>query len=77
MLVPTARDWPGGMVQTAAIRPAPDGSWTAPDPLAAFLAAISGWLYAHMSRFVSPASFDAAMGIEYLMMAMIGAKLVF
>ena len=42
--------------------------------LAAFLAAISGWLYAHMSRFISPASFDAAMGIEYLMMAMIGGQ---
>jgi branched-chain amino acid transport system permease protein len=42
--------------------------------IAAFLAAISGWLYAHMSRFISPASFDAAMGIEYLMMAMIGGQ---
>ena len=39
VLVPTARDWPGGVVQTAAIRPAPDGSRTPPDPLAAFLAA--------------------------------------
>ena len=42
--------------------------------IAAFLAALSGWLYAHMSRFVSPASFDAAMGIEYLMMAMVGGQ---
>jgi len=42
--------------------------------IAAFLAALSGWLYAHMSRFISPASFDAAMGIEYLMMAMIGGQ---
>ncbi len=42
--------------------------------IAAFWAAISGWLYAHMSRFVSPATFDAAMGIEYLMMAMVGGQ---
>ena len=42
--------------------------------IAAFFAALSGWLYAHMSRFVSPASFDAGMGIEYLMMAMIGGQ---
>lgn len=40
--------------------------------IAALLAAISGWLYAHMSRFVSPTPFEAGMGIEYLMMAMIG-----
>jgi branched-chain amino acid transport system permease protein len=40
--------------------------------IAAFLAALSGWLYAHLSRFVSPGPFDAVMGIEYLMMAMIG-----
>ena len=42
--------------------------------LAAFLAALSGWLYAHMSRFVSPATFNADMGIEYLMMAMVGGQ---
>ena len=40
--------------------------------IAALLAAVSGWLYAHMSRFVSPTPFEAGMGIEYLMMAMIG-----
>ena len=40
--------------------------------IAAFLASLSGWLYAHMSRFVSPGPFDASMGIEYLMMAMVG-----
>ncbi|MDH7797598.1 MULTISPECIES: branched-chain amino acid ABC transporter ATP-binding protein/permease [unclassified Beijerinckia] len=40
--------------------------------IAAFLAAMSGWLYAHMSRFVSPTPFEAGMSIEYLMMAMIG-----
>lgn len=40
--------------------------------VAALLAAVSGWLYAHLSRFVSPAPFEAGMSIEYLMMAMIG-----
>ncbi|HVV93712.1 MAG TPA: branched-chain amino acid ABC transporter ATP-binding protein/permease [Hyphomicrobiales bacterium] len=40
--------------------------------IAALLAAVSGWLYAHMARFVSPTSFDVTMGIEYLMMAMVG-----
>lgn len=42
--------------------------------IAAFLSALSGWLYAHMSRFISPGPFDAAMGIEYLMMAMVGGS---
>ncbi|GMO93264.1 branched-chain amino acid ABC transporter ATP-binding protein/permease [Bradyrhizobium sp. TM239] len=40
--------------------------------LAALLAAFSGWLYAHLSRFVSPTPFEAGAGIEYLMMAMVG-----
>ena len=40
--------------------------------IAAFLASLSGWLYAHMSRFISPGPFDASMGIEYLMMTMVG-----
>lgn len=42
--------------------------------IAAFLAALSGWLYAHLSRFISPGPFDAGMGIEYLMMAMVGGS---
>ncbi len=42
--------------------------------LAALLAAISGWLYAHMSRFVSPSPFDVTMSIMFLMMAMIGGS---
>ncbi len=40
--------------------------------LAALLAGLSGWLYAHLSRFVSPAPFDVQPGIEYLLMAMVG-----
>ena len=40
--------------------------------IAALLAALSGWLYAHMSRFVSPAPFDVKAGIDYLFMVMAG-----
>jgi ABC-type branched-subunit amino acid transport system ATPase component/ABC-type branched-subunit amino acid transport system permease subunit len=42
--------------------------------IAALLAALSGWLYAHMSRYVSPAPFDVRMGIEYLFMAILGGS---
>ncbi len=40
--------------------------------LAALLAALSGWLYAHMQRFVSPTPFNLNIGIEYLFMAVVG-----
>jgi len=40
--------------------------------IAAALAGIAGWLYAHMQRFVSPAPFDLRSGIEYLLMAVLG-----
>jgi branched-chain amino acid transport system permease protein len=40
--------------------------------MAAALAGIAGWLYAHMTRFVSPAPFDLKAGIEYLLMAVLG-----
>lgn len=39
---------------------------------AALLACISGWLYAHMQRAVSPSPFGLNYGIEYLFMAVIG-----
>jgi ABC-type branched-subunit amino acid transport system ATPase component/ABC-type branched-subunit amino acid transport system permease subunit len=42
--------------------------------IAALLAGLSGWLYAHMSRYVSPTPFDVRMGIEYLFMAVIGGS---
>jgi branched-chain amino acid transport system permease protein len=42
--------------------------------LAAVLAGLSGWLYAHMQRFVSPAPFDLKPGIEYLLMALAGGS---
>ncbi len=39
---------------------------------AALLASISGWLYAHLLRFVNPSPFGLSMGIEYLFMAVVG-----
>lgn len=39
---------------------------------AALLASISGWLYAHMLRFLNPSPFSLTMGIEYLFMAVVG-----
>jgi branched-chain amino acid transport system permease protein len=39
---------------------------------AALLACISGWLYAHLQRFVNPSPFGINQGIEYLFMAVIG-----
>lgn len=40
--------------------------------LAAVLAGLAGWLYAHMLRFISPSPFDVRPSIEYLLMAMAG-----
>jgi ABC-type branched-subunit amino acid transport system permease subunit len=39
---------------------------------AAILASISGWLYAHLQRFVNPTPFGINQGIEYLFMAVVG-----
>ncbi|MBS7698546.1 MULTISPECIES: branched-chain amino acid ABC transporter ATP-binding protein/permease [unclassified Chelatococcus] len=39
---------------------------------AAVLASVSGWLYAHMLRFLNPSPFNLNMGIEYLFMAVVG-----
>ncbi len=39
---------------------------------AALLACISGWLYAHLQRFVNPTPFGPNQGIEYLFMAVVG-----
>jgi branched-chain amino acid transport system permease protein len=36
------------------------------------LAGLSGWLYAHMQRYVSPAPFDIRPSIELLLMALVG-----
>ena len=40
--------------------------------ISAVLAAVSGWLYAHLQRFVSPTPFGLDYGIEYLFMAVVG-----
>jgi branched-chain amino acid transport system permease protein len=40
--------------------------------LAALLASVSGWLYAHLQRSVSPTPFGLNAGIEYLFMAVVG-----
>jgi branched-chain amino acid transport system permease protein len=40
--------------------------------LAALLAALSGWLYAHLQRFINPTPFNLNIGIEYLFMAVVG-----
>ena len=40
--------------------------------LAALLASISGWLFAHLQRTVNPSPFSLAMGIEYLFMVVVG-----
>lgn len=40
--------------------------------ISALLAAISGWLYAHLQRFVNPTPFGLNYGIEYLFMAVVG-----
>jgi ABC-type branched-subunit amino acid transport system ATPase component/ABC-type branched-subunit amino acid transport system permease subunit len=39
---------------------------------AALLACVSGWLYAHLQRFVNPTPFGLLQGIEYLFMAVVG-----
>ena len=39
---------------------------------AALLASVSGWLYAHLQRFVNPTPFSLGQGIEYLFMAVVG-----
>ncbi len=39
---------------------------------AALLGCVSGWLYAHMQRAVSPSPFGLSYGIEYLFMAVVG-----
>ena len=40
--------------------------------LAALLAAVAGWLYAHLQRFVNATPFNLNIGIEYLFMAVLG-----
>ncbi len=39
---------------------------------AAVLAGLSGWLYAHLQRSINPTAFGINIGIEYLLMAVVG-----
>jgi len=41
---------------------------------AAVLASVSGWLFAHFQRVVTPTSFSLEAGLEYLLMAVIGGS---
>ncbi len=41
---------------------------------AAMLAAVAGWLYVHLLRFINPTPFDITAGIEYLFMAVVGGS---
>lgn len=40
--------------------------------IAAQFACVSGWLYAHMQRFIAPTPFSLNQGVEYLFMAVLG-----
>jgi len=40
--------------------------------VAALLAGVAGWLYAHVQRYIAPGAFDVQPGIEYLLMALLG-----
>jgi branched-chain amino acid transport system permease protein len=42
--------------------------------LAALLAAISGWFYAHLQRFINPTPFSLSIGIEFLFMVVVGGS---
>ena len=44
--------------------------------VAGTLAGLSGWLYAHMQRYVNPAPFDIRPSIELLLMALVGLSLI-
>lgn len=41
---------------------------------AAVLAAVAGWLYVHLLRFINPTPFDVTAGIEYLFMVVVGGS---
>lgn len=42
--------------------------------LAALLAAVAGWFYAHLQRFINPTPFSLHIGIEFLFMAVVGGS---
>ena len=62
----------GGTVMAEAMGVDTARSKTAIFLIAALFACVSGWLYAHLQRFVNPTPFGLHIGIEYLFMAVIG-----
>jgi branched-chain amino acid transport system permease protein len=62
----------GGMVMAESMGVNTSASRMVAFVLAALMACASGWLYAHMQRFVNPTPFSLHVGIEYLFMAVIG-----
>ena len=60
----------GAMVEAFGVHPG--RMKTAVFVIAALLACLSGWLYAHLQRFVNPTPFGINQGIEYLFMAVVG-----
>jgi branched-chain amino acid transport system ATP-binding protein/branched-chain amino acid transport system permease protein len=62
----------GGMVMAESMGVNTSASRMIAFVLAAMMACASGWLYAHMQRFVNPTPFSLHAGIEFLFMAVIG-----
>ncbi len=62
----------GGMVMAESMGVNTSASRMIAFVLAAMMACASGWLYAHMQRFVNPTPFSLPAGIEFLFMAVIG-----
>ncbi len=60
----------GSMIEAFGVHPG--RLKTAVFVIAAVLACVSGWLYAHLQRFVNPTPFGINQGIEYLFMAVVG-----
>ena len=66
------RALPGGVVMVEAMGVDTQRTRIVIFLIAALLASISGWLYAHLQRFVNPTPFSLTQGIEYLFMAVVG-----
>ena len=62
----------GGMVMAEAMGVNTSRSRMIIFVIAALHACASGWLYAHMQRFINPTPFGVHIGIEYLFMAVVG-----
>lgn len=62
----------GGVVMAEAMGVDTTRSKTVIFLVAALFSCVSGWLYAHMQRFVNPTPFSLHLGIEYLFMAVVG-----